>query len=309
MTSTPSESSVKSSIDSISPNEELLDFADIARDIQNRASCRVRSESTKAWLFRKFFGMSVRVVEILWELVVCDKLQPGGGHPEHLLWMLFFMKVYPKQGPGWLVVGASASAVNPKTHRKWVWAFIEAIAELIDVVVSDTTMWGWCRLLYFLWWQLVIYLTVPVLASVRKHKENGVKKLHFFFHTHSHNPASLPHPQPQINFDSQKKGDILNICLMTVDGTNFRVPQKGTATKGIAFASHKYAGKSTLSLKDKILIWQNILYRVVDMSTQYNILYHTTQYIVFNKKLFFSIQNSRCGARLLGSKSNALTSS
>ncbi len=100
MTSTPSESSVKSSIDSISPNEELLDFADIARDIQNRASCRVRSESTKAWLFRKFFGMSVRVVEILWELVVCDKLQPGGGHPEHLLWMLFFMKVYPKQGPG-----------------------------------------------------------------------------------------------------------------------------------------------------------------------------------------------------------------
>ena len=32
-------------------------------------------------------------------------------------------------------------------------------------------------------------------------------------------------------------------------------------------------------LKDKILIWQNILYRVLDMSTQYNILYHTTQYI------------------------------
>ncbi len=32
---------------------------------------------------------------------------------------------------------------------------------------------------------------------------------------------------------------------MTVDGTDFRVPQKGTATKGNAFASHKYAGKST----------------------------------------------------------------
>jgi hypothetical protein len=36
---------------------------------------------------------------------------------------------------------------------------------------------------------------------------------------------------------------------MTVDGTDFRVPQKGTATKGNAFASHKYAGKSALRYK------------------------------------------------------------
>jgi hypothetical protein len=40
--------------------------------------------------------------------------------------------------------------------------------------------------------------------------------------------------------------DLLNDCLMAVDGTDFRVPQKETATKGNAFASHKYAGKSTL---------------------------------------------------------------
>jgi len=29
-------------------------------------------------------------------------------------------------------------------------------------------------------------------------------------------------------------------------GTDFRIPQKGAATKGNAFASHKYAGKSAL---------------------------------------------------------------
>jgi hypothetical protein len=81
---------------------------------------------------------SVRVVKILWELIVRDKLQPKGGRPEHLLWMLYFLKVYPKQGPGCLVVGASAGAVDPKTHRKWVWAFIEAIAELVDCVVSNS---------------------------------------------------------------------------------------------------------------------------------------------------------------------------
>ena len=33
---------------------------------------------------------------------------------------------------------------------------------------------------------------------------------------------------------------------MTIDGTNFCIPQKGVAKKGNAFASHKYAGKSAL---------------------------------------------------------------
>ncbi len=80
----------------------------------------------------------MRVVEILWELVVPDKLRPKGGRPEHLLWMLYLLKVYPKQGPGCSVVGASAGTVNPKTHRKWVWAFIEAIAKLVDCVVSNS---------------------------------------------------------------------------------------------------------------------------------------------------------------------------
>jgi hypothetical protein len=82
----------------------------------------------------------MRVVEIMWELIICDKLQPRAPPPEHLLWMLYFLKVYPKQGPGCLVVGVAASAVDPKTHRKWVWTFIGAIAELVDVVVSNTTM-------------------------------------------------------------------------------------------------------------------------------------------------------------------------
>ena len=56
-------------------------------------------------------------------------------------------------------------------------------------------------------------------------------------------------------------GDVLNECLVTVNGTDFRVPQKGTATKGNAFASHKYAGKSALryelgvSILGRDLVW------------------------------------------------------
>jgi hypothetical protein len=84
-----------------------------------------------------------------------------------------------------------------------------------------------------------------VLGNVK----NAVKKLPFFFHTHTHTPAPPPPPQLQIDFNIQKKGDVLNDCLMTVDGTDFRVSQKGTATKGNAFAPHKYAGKSALRYK------------------------------------------------------------
>jgi len=50
------------------------------------------------------------------------------------------MKVYPKQSPGCSAVDASAGAVDPKTHRKWGWAFIDAVANLVDVVVSKITL-------------------------------------------------------------------------------------------------------------------------------------------------------------------------
>ena len=42
---------------------------------------------------------------------------------------------------------------------------------------------------------------------------------------------------------------MLNDCTTTVNGTDFCIPQKGTATKGNSFASHKYAGKSALRYK------------------------------------------------------------
>ncbi len=40
-------------------------------------------------------------------------------------------------------------------------------------------------------------------------------------------------------------------------------------------------------LKDKILIWQNVLYQVLDMSTQYNLLYHMTKFIIFYRMIIF----------------------
>ena len=54
-------------------------------------------------------------------------------------------------------------------------------------------------------------------------------------------------PKPQIDFDSRLGiHDVGNDCLMSVDGMDFRIPQKGAAKKGSPFGSHKYAGKSTI---------------------------------------------------------------
>ena len=67
-----------------------------------------------------------------------DSLLPDGGLPRYLLWAFHFMKVYPKQSLGCSVVGTPAGAVDPKTHRKWVWAFIDVIANRVDTAVSFT---------------------------------------------------------------------------------------------------------------------------------------------------------------------------
>jgi hypothetical protein len=113
----------------------MPDFEALALDIQNRVSSRVGTVTMEIWNFREFFGMSVLVVK---KLGVAREGLPEGGRPKHLLWALDFMKVYPKQSSGCLAVSASVGAVDLNTHRKWVWAFIYAVANLVDVVVSLT---------------------------------------------------------------------------------------------------------------------------------------------------------------------------
>ena len=55
---------------------------------------------------------------------------------------------------------------------------------------------------------------------------------------------------PQIVFESRLGAhDVGNDCFMSIDGTNFHILQKGAATRGNAFGSHKYARKSALCYK------------------------------------------------------------
>jgi hypothetical protein len=107
-----------------------------ARGIQNRTSRCIVAAGMEDRHFCKFFGINMSIVSMVWDMLVVSGLCPEKSHPKHLLWALYFLKVYPKQSPGCLVVGASTGTVDPKTMRKWVWQFIEDIADLADKVVS-----------------------------------------------------------------------------------------------------------------------------------------------------------------------------
>jgi hypothetical protein len=52
---------------------------------------------------------------------------------------------------------------------------------------------------------------------------------------------------PQIDFEIRLGAhDVGNDCLMMINGTDYKILQKGAARKGNAFRSFKYAGQYTL---------------------------------------------------------------
>ena len=86
--------------------------------------------------FRSFFGAWNEMVLKVWSMLGEGGLHPKNSKPKHLLWALYFLKVYPREGPGCSAVGGSKGAIDPKTMRKWVWLFLERIAELAGNVIN-----------------------------------------------------------------------------------------------------------------------------------------------------------------------------
>lgn len=111
-----------------------------AHAIQNRGGRRKNATIImETRRFRSFFGAGKEVVMHLWDLLVQHNLLPRKGKINHLLWALYFMKVYANESPMCSVLGGSNGAIDPKTMRKWVWNFIQAIEKLGPVVVSVST--------------------------------------------------------------------------------------------------------------------------------------------------------------------------
>ena len=111
-------------------------FSCAARDIMNRVGRKVGSAAVEDRRFREHFGAPFEIVRMVWDMMEEVHLLPEKCEPKHLLWTLYFLKCYPKEGPGCAAVGGSKGAIDPKTMRKWVWLLLERIGELADEVVS-----------------------------------------------------------------------------------------------------------------------------------------------------------------------------
>jgi hypothetical protein len=148
-------------------------------------------------------------------------------------------------------------AVDPKTMRKWVWQFIENIADLaVDVVsnfVNSRSQIVHCRLMP----------PPPIIIAV----------------------------PPQIIFESRLGAHYLgNDCTMMIDGTDFWIPQQGAAERGNAFASHKYAGKLALryEIGIDILVGNLVWIQVPYPADKYNDIK------IFNSVLHHYLEPGKC---------------
>jgi hypothetical protein len=97
--------------------EEAMFLRD-ARDIQNRTSWCVGTAAMEDRRFRGLFGARIEIVLKVWSMLLEDGLRPKKSKPKHLLWTLYFLKVYPREAPGCSAVGGSKGAIDPKTLRK-----------------------------------------------------------------------------------------------------------------------------------------------------------------------------------------------
>ncbi len=87
--------------------------------------------------FCTFYGVLAIAVLDAWRKLTYHALVPKGEWFFHLLWALMFMKLYVTEPDMCANAGGSCGDVDPRTFRKWVWPFIEALAELQYKVVSD----------------------------------------------------------------------------------------------------------------------------------------------------------------------------
>ena len=98
----------------------------IGADIMNR---KISTKKVFQRRWRAHFGSSKKVIGIVWTMVDVTQVT----HLNHLLWVLLFLKIYPKENVACSMVGG----IDEKTWRKKIWPLIESIAQLEDRVVSE----------------------------------------------------------------------------------------------------------------------------------------------------------------------------
>ena len=102
-------------------------FIDAAKDIVR--ACKSKSTFIRRWMGK--FGAMPIVCCVLWEKLNPYETMPDGVHKKHLLWGLYFLKVYDTEENSAENVGR----VDEKTYRLWSFRFVKAISYLESTVV------------------------------------------------------------------------------------------------------------------------------------------------------------------------------
>jgi hypothetical protein len=80
--------------------------------------------------FKGSFGCSPLVMKKCWGLLMTLCELEKGVTPNHLLWALFFLKVYACES-----TNVALAKCDHKTYRKWSWMIVNAISDLEPHVV------------------------------------------------------------------------------------------------------------------------------------------------------------------------------
>ena len=104
----------------------VKDFYNIGKDLQNRNGQYMGADATKDHQFHAFFGCGAEVVFTELNLLGKYMLLPEEAAIVHLLWALFFTKVYPTKEPACATTGGCSGSIDPKTLHKYIWPIIKA---------------------------------------------------------------------------------------------------------------------------------------------------------------------------------------
>ena len=143
---------------------KLKKLMELAREIWGRDPSIVSAQRVEGRRFREFFGCSALVALSAWRKLQLSLQIPYGGKPNHLLWALLFMKVYPKEN----VMCSLIHVKDPKTFRGKVKAFISAIADLQADIVSD---------LFFLLFLYYMHIFLALLFNFRFNSITGIREI------------------------------------------------------------------------------------------------------------------------------------
>jgi hypothetical protein len=163
------------------------------------------NEKNRLRRFKAFFGTCPAQVAMLWNSLHQNWLlsHVTKPQPKHLLWALLFLKDYGTEEK----LAALVGGVDTKTFRKWTWTYVKAVAGLSHIYVSG--------------------FMLGVSKEILLHSSSN-------FVSYCNNE--------QIKWNNRFVGDIHNVALTTVDGTDFKInePWPFTTENNKKWYSHKF---------------------------------------------------------------------